>query len=217
MDDIRQYFTRMAPAFDSYYREPEHGLFSRLAHEVFRKPGLVRRFKTSMDLLKPARGKRILDVGCGSGPFAIYLWREGAQVTGIDLAPAMIEAARQNAEAAGWKDPDLRVGDAMDLRTETPYDATIAIGVFDYLGRSIRDRFLAHICGLTKGPVIATFPKLFTPQSPIRRLYFVGKETAVYFYTAAEVRRLAAAVNRTARFLNCGPIWTIAFDPRPAA
>ncbi len=180
----------MAPAFDSYYHEPEHGLFARVMHEVFRKPGLVRRFETTMDLLKPARGKRILDVGCGSGPFAVYLWREGAQMTGIDLAPAMIEAAHQNAAEAGWTDPDFRVGDAMQFKTDTPYDATIAIGVFDYLGRAIRDQFLTHLCKLTSGPVIATFPKLFTPQSPIRRLYFVGKETAVYFYTPAEVRRL---------------------------
>ena len=58
----------------------------------------------------------------------------------------------------------------------------------------------------------ATFPKLFTPQSPVRRLYFVGKECPVYFYRSREVRRLAEGAGLKALFSDCGPIWTIAFE-----
>lgn len=42
-------------------------------------------------------GVRVLDVGCGGGLLAEALARAGAQVTGIDLAPGMIEVARLHA------------------------------------------------------------------------------------------------------------------------
>lgn len=211
MDDIRQYFSRMAPAFDSYYNEPSHSLIGKIGHEVFRKPGLVRRFQATMDSLQPFTGKRIFDAGCGPGAFSVYMWKQGADVFGMDLAPAMIDAARQHAAEAGWEKPALVSGDVLEHTTTEPYDATIAIGVFDYLGPDVRDEFLRHLRSLTAGPVLATFPKLFTPQSPVRRLYFVGKECPVYFYTAKEVRRLAGAADAEAKFIDCGPIWTIAF------
>lgn len=43
------------------------------------------------------KGARVLDVGCGGGLLAESLARAGARVTGIDLAPAMIEVARLHA------------------------------------------------------------------------------------------------------------------------
>ena len=39
-------------------------------------------------------GARVLDVGCGGGLLCEALARAGAHVTGIDLAPGMIEVAR---------------------------------------------------------------------------------------------------------------------------
>lgn len=44
---------------------------------------------------------RILDIGTGSGFFAILLSREGHQVTGIDLTPSMIDGARRLNEMLG--------------------------------------------------------------------------------------------------------------------
>lgn len=45
--------------------------------------------------LKP--GMRVLDVACGSGNQSIPAARKGAAVTGIDIAPNLIEQARQRA------------------------------------------------------------------------------------------------------------------------
>jgi 2-polyprenyl-6-hydroxyphenyl methylase/3-demethylubiquinone-9 3-methyltransferase len=42
-------------------------------------------------------GARVLDVGCGGGLLCEALARAGAQVTGIDLSPSMIEVARLHA------------------------------------------------------------------------------------------------------------------------
>ena len=46
-------------------------------------------------------GMRVLDVACGTGVVAVTAARAGAQVTGLDLTPALLERARENAQIAG--------------------------------------------------------------------------------------------------------------------
>jgi 2-polyprenyl-6-hydroxyphenyl methylase / 3-demethylubiquinone-9 3-methyltransferase len=67
----------------------------------------------------PLAGLRVLDVGCGGGLLAESLAREGAQVTAIDLAPAMIEVARLHAAAAGLT-IDYRLAGAQELTRASP-------------------------------------------------------------------------------------------------
>lgn len=47
------------------------------------------------DRLQPAPGSRMLDIACGKGRHAVLLASKGYDVTGIDLAPASIEVAKQ--------------------------------------------------------------------------------------------------------------------------
>lgn len=47
------------------------------------------------------RGKRVLDAGCGSGRFAYFAAKYGAEVWAIDLGPA-VEVARRNTETLGY-------------------------------------------------------------------------------------------------------------------
>lgn len=44
---------------------------------------------------------RAIDLGCGAGNYAIYLATRGFDVTGIDLSPAAIEIAKENAAKKG--------------------------------------------------------------------------------------------------------------------
>lgn len=59
-------------------------------------------------------GARVLDVGCGGGLLAEALARRGASVTGIDLAPGMIQTAKLHAAESGLA-IDYRVQDAAEL------------------------------------------------------------------------------------------------------
>lgn len=43
------------------------------------------------------KGKRILDIGCGSGDTSLVLAAHGARVLGIDISPKAIESARRRA------------------------------------------------------------------------------------------------------------------------
>jgi SAM-dependent methyltransferase len=51
--------------------------------------------------LDVAPGTSVLDVGCGVGRWSRLMARRGAKVTGIDLAPTMVETARRRAEQEG--------------------------------------------------------------------------------------------------------------------
>jgi SAM-dependent methyltransferase len=64
--------------------------------------------------LAPAAGDRWLDLACGTGAVAERAAAAGAQVTGVDLSPALIETARERAAELGLE-IDYVVGDAERL------------------------------------------------------------------------------------------------------
>lgn len=62
----------------------------------------------------PHAGQRVLDVACGSGTAALVAARRYCDVTAIDYVPALIDRARERAQAERLA-VDLRVADAQDL------------------------------------------------------------------------------------------------------
>jgi SAM-dependent methyltransferase len=62
-------------------------------------------------------GMKVLDVACGTGNAARPAARSGAQVTGLDLTPRLLESGRAKAEAEGLQ-IDWREGDAEALPFE---------------------------------------------------------------------------------------------------
>lgn len=59
---------------------------------------------------------RVLDLGCGSGIWAVELAQRGWQVTGVDFVPKALRRARERAEKAG-AEVQLVEGDVTDLGT----------------------------------------------------------------------------------------------------
>lgn len=97
------------------------GDFGEIAKAIERG---ARDFVTRLDL-KP--GMRVLDVACGTGNTAIPAARAGAEVTGIDIAPNLIEQAKARAGAEGV-DAVFEVGDAEELPYEdASFDVVITM------------------------------------------------------------------------------------------
>jgi len=76
-----------------------------------------------------APGENVLDVGTGTGVVAITAARAGAWVTGLDLTPALLDQARENARIAQMPQIVWTEGDAENL----PYpDASFDVVVSQF-------------------------------------------------------------------------------------
>jgi SAM-dependent methyltransferase len=86
---IADYWDAAASSFDD---GPDHGL----------KADRTRRAWTRLlDSWIPPESVDVLDVGCGTGSLSLLLAQSGHRVTGVDLAPRMIERARAKLAGAG--------------------------------------------------------------------------------------------------------------------
>jgi 2-polyprenyl-6-hydroxyphenyl methylase / 3-demethylubiquinone-9 3-methyltransferase len=109
---------------------------------------IVRRFKLEAPVGAPLEGIELLDVGCGAGLFAEPLARLGANVVGVDPAPAAIETARRHAEETGAS-LAYRAATVEDL-TEEPrrFDVVCAMEVVEHTADP--KRFVATAASLIK-------------------------------------------------------------------
>src|SRR5947209_11360448 len=74
----------------------------------------------------PARC-HLLDVACGSGQVALWAARDGVNVTGVDIAPNLVQRAQARANAEGLN-ACFREGDAEDLPFEdASFDVVISL------------------------------------------------------------------------------------------
>lgn len=76
-----------------------------------------------------AKGKRVLDLGCGTGYGAFAMAQVAASVTGVDLSQDAINHARLHYPAANLK---FEQGDVTEVR-EGAYDLMIAFEVIEHL------------------------------------------------------------------------------------
>jgi SAM-dependent methyltransferase len=77
---------------------------------------------------------RVLDVGCGVGRWSRRLAARGAQVTGIDLSPTMVDEARRRTQFVGLGDRcRFAVGDVTRLDLDERFDAILTVTVLQHV------------------------------------------------------------------------------------
>ncbi len=105
----------------------------------------------------PLKGLSVLDIGCGGGLLAEPLTRMGADVTGIDLAPAHVEGAKRHAALSGLN-IDYRLAAADDLaEAGERFDLVCAMEVVEHVAD--QPAFLQSAASLVRpggGLVMAT-------------------------------------------------------------
>ena len=93
-------------------------------------------------------GGRALDIGCGSGVFAVHLARQGFQVTGVDFVADAIRMSRERAAAAGVE-LELVEADVLAWEPRAEFDLVLDRGCLHMLDASdaptYRDRLLGWL------------------------------------------------------------------------
>src|SRR6478609_489546 len=152
--------------------------------------------------VRPLAGKAVLDVGCGAGLLCEPLARLGGEVTGVDAAPANVEAAALHSEGAG-----------LDIRYMAGELATLGLGEFDLVTslevlEHVADK-TAFLTELAKHLAPGGLMVLSTPnRTPQSRLLLVGAAEALGavpkgthhwddFVTPDELRELLAEAGLT--------------------
>ncbi|MEV4296059.1 class I SAM-dependent methyltransferase [Microbispora rosea] len=98
-----------------------------------------------VDAMVPRRA-RILDAGCGTGRVGGALAEAGHDVIGVDVDPALIEAAEQDHAGPRWVVGDLAELDLAAQGVATPFDPLVCAGnVMKFLALSTRREVLRRL------------------------------------------------------------------------
>lgn len=111
-------------------------------------PELLRELAEVPAALPPGRA---LDAGCGRGAHSVYLARQGWKVTGVELVPSAVAAARRRAKEAGVE-VDFREGDVTMLRAlevAADIDLVFDFGCFHSLSSGQKRAYAGEISALT--------------------------------------------------------------------
>jgi ubiquinone/menaquinone biosynthesis C-methylase UbiE len=135
-----------------------------------------------LDFLGEVAGRRVLDVGTGTGRAALAAAARGAQVTGLDASEEMLRVARAHAERAGLS-VTLQRGDAHALDfPDRAFEASISLRML--MHTPDWRRCLGELCRVTNDRVVFDYPSLLSTaavQVLLRRLaWLAGRRVETY-------------------------------------
>jgi len=118
---------------------------------LFRGP-VRNRARIAFEVVITIKPKHVLDLGCGSGSFAISLVTEAnvCHVTGVDISSTAIKVAQERAASMDLSDRLTFICSAvsdLDFKALQPFDFVVGLGLtpylteaeFNYLFSSIKD------------------------------------------------------------------------------
>ncbi len=172
------------------------------AKQIYSRDRLVafshqRRFRTALDLLRPWRGRRLIDYGCGDGTLIALLHEAG-------LAPAVAVGA--DLDDAQVIDCRVRLGGLPGVRFEriADLDRSEHRGAYDVV---VCTEVLEHVVDVD--PIVATLHALLCDEGTL--IVSVPVETGVPLI-------VKQAVRRTAGWRGVGDYkWTSAYSWRELA
>jgi 23S rRNA (uracil1939-C5)-methyltransferase len=154
-----------APLSDVQVLRGEPFITDRLAGLRF-KVGLETFFQTNTrgaerlvsvvrEMAEPARGQLLVDLFCGVGTFTLALARDlAARVVGIELVPASIEAARENAALNGIANVEFHAGDVKPLLPDVLEGEQPDVVVLDPPRNGAGGKVMRRIARLGAGRVV---------------------------------------------------------------
>jgi magnesium-protoporphyrin O-methyltransferase len=166
---LETYFDRTA--VDAWARLTSDAPVSRIRATV--RAGRDRMRATLLSWLpQDMSGCRLLDAGCGTGALSVEAARRGAHVVAIDVAPTLIEIARERAPRdLGNGRIEFRAGDMLDPALGK-FDFVVAMDSLIHYGAQDCGDALAALAALTGKSIVFTY----APRTPLlATMHAVGK------------------------------------------
>jgi len=141
-----------------------------------------------LDLLKPARGETLLEIGCGTGAGLLTFLDNGVQVTGLDPSPYMLDIASKNAGNRA----DLHRGFAEDLPFEdNSFNYACLITTLEFVEDP--KRALEEACRVAKDRIFIGVLNRYAIKGVQRRVKGVFTKTIynrAYFFSIWELKQI---------------------------
>ncbi len=133
-----------------------------------------------LQFIKKVPNPQILEIGCGSGQFAHYLFEEGyREYTGFDFSREAIEIARKNVNQS------FEIGDATAPGSfEKDYNVIVALEVLEHIKDDI-----GVIRKLKKGASIAFSVPMFDDPSHVRK-FLSEQEVSNRYYRFIDLKKI---------------------------
>ncbi|MCD6406180.1 MAG: class I SAM-dependent methyltransferase [Planctomycetes bacterium] len=175
-------FGAVADKYDRWYDDAVGAAYDRLEKKAL-----------GQWLPPVSAGRRLLEVGCGTGHWSEFFARRGFDVTGIDISPEMISVA----DGKGISAARFYVSDAVALEFDDgSFDAAVAVTVLGFVEDP--QRVLAEMARVVRpgGEIVIGALNLVSPATLLRRLKGSELVASSRFLTPWRLRRLLARFGR---------------------
>jgi SAM-dependent methyltransferase len=186
--DQEAYWNSEVGAFDAIYSHRK-SRFENWLDRTFRWD-MYARFDYTMAHAEPIAGRTFLDVGSGTGRYAIEFARRGArQVVGLDVSQEMIRESDRRARDANVSDRCLfSRSDLLAYQQAAQFDVCIGIGLFDYIREPLP--VLAKMRSVITDRAVISLPLQWTWRAPVRKMRLGLRGCDVFFYSLERVTEL---------------------------
>jgi len=177
---------KTADTYDSWFETPLGALVDKVEKDLFLKCAV------------PQKGQKVLDLGCGTGHYSLFLAQRGCDVCGVDISEPMLNVARSKSKALSlpvrWVNASL---EALSLDEES-FDLVYSVTAFEFLSNPQKAALKAWNFVKKGGRlVIAVIGK----QSPWARVYGESARNdkssvfaGAHFYTPEELMALLPGI-----------------------
>lgn len=153
---VQRFYDDFAPRYhENRYGTDEQRAIDSVAQEM------VLRLLWDRDLASSS----VLDCGCGTGRFSQLFSERGADVTGIDASPKMLELAARRAPKASFQ-----MGDVTNLPFQAEFDIVICSQVLTHLHEYERPLRAMRRAVKSGGVVIVDFRNRLAPRNALYAL-----------------------------------------------
>ena len=188
-----EYFHNRIEKFDDIYKESNSPFISFLNRTI--RASVKARYQLAFEILGDLSGKSVLDIGCGSGRYMFKAAEKNAsRIVGIDAAAGALEQAGKIANELGLKERMKFVeSDFIDFSADGKYDVIFAVGYFDYIFNP--DVHMRKMIEFSDGLIYASFPKVWSLFTIIRKIRLMLNRCPVRFYTKSRIKKLLQNLN----------------------